>query len=139
MTPEPDDSLRAIFGEPIYTFTRRQAIEDGQLVDVTPWADGRSILGGGFKVPVAFTRALWSAVNAIPERLRGVADVRGRAHDVLWMALVACRRARHNANVTFKVILPRDAERGNTVELLANCGPDDDGKPCVTIGFGCDF
>lgn len=37
MTPEPDDTLRAIFGDPIDVYTDAQALDDGALVDIAPW------------------------------------------------------------------------------------------------------
>src|SRR4051812_27741843 len=42
----------AVFGEVIFAYTRKQAIEDGVLVDVTETAKE-----AGFKIPVALTRA----------------------------------------------------------------------------------
>jgi len=39
-TPETHypDPLRGLFGDPIYIYTRQQAIGDGVLVDVSDWA-----------------------------------------------------------------------------------------------------
>ena len=37
MTPESDDTLRAIFGDPIDVYTDAQALDDGALVDIAPW------------------------------------------------------------------------------------------------------
>ena len=79
------------FGEPIHAYTRAQAIADGVLVDVTRQASPAE-MHGGFTVPVAVTAALWSAIEAIPDSLAGIADARGRLHDVLWMASLAARR-----------------------------------------------
>ncbi len=79
------------FGEPIHAYTRAEAIDDGVLVDVTRQASPAE-MRGGFTVPVALTAALWSAIEAIPPSLQGIADARGRLHDVLWMASLAARR-----------------------------------------------
>ena len=38
MTPEPDDTLREIFGPPIDVYTDAQALGDGVLVDIGPLA-----------------------------------------------------------------------------------------------------
>lgn len=78
------------WGEPLHRYTRAEAIADGVLVDVTPEATAGML--GGFSVPVAITAALHEAIAAIPPALEGLADVRGRLHDVLWMANVALRR-----------------------------------------------
>ena len=47
-------SLQDYFGAPISVYTRRQAIDDGVLVDVTKWANE-----AGFKLPAVVTRAVW--------------------------------------------------------------------------------
>jgi len=56
----PPDPVREFFGEPIHTYTRKQALEDGVLVDVTPRAQGL------FRVPVAITAALMGEIESIP-------------------------------------------------------------------------
>jgi hypothetical protein len=127
----------------VHAYTRRQALADGVLVDVTQQASPAEMLGG-FVVPVAITAALWSAIEAIPPRLAGIADVRGRLHDVLWMAALEARRRRHGprdggAGATFTIHLPTAASRQRRRQLRVEVGPDDDGMPCVTIGFPEDF
>ena len=127
-------------GDPIHTYTRAQAIADGVLVDVTEWASADRGFLGGFEVPVALTGPLWAAIEAIPASATG-ADVRGRAHDVLWMASLACRRrgdvprdARH-----FVVILPSRGTRKRNRVLRVESGPGDAGEQVLTIGFPEDF
>ena len=121
--------------EIISMYTRAQALEDGELVDVSRWASPKEMMGG-FKVPVAMTRALWAAVEAIPDALEGIADVRGRAHDVLWMARCALAgSARRN----FRVVLPVAGSRKKEAQLVVDLGPGDTGEPVVTIGFPDDF
>jgi hypothetical protein len=58
----------------------------------------------GFMCPVAVTAAVWKDINAIPPRLEGIADVRGRAHDVLWMAALAAREG-GGTEATFTVLM----------------------------------
>lgn len=136
------------FGEPIHAYSRADALADGVLVDVTRQASPAE-MHGGFTVPVAVTAALWSAIEAIPSGLRGNADPRGRLHDVLWMAALACRRGvtscaffasfagSHGAD--FQVHLPYAGTRRRVQTLRVEVGPDDHGAPCVTIGFPEDF
>ncbi len=79
------DPMLEFFGEPIAIYTRAQALADGVLIDVTPWAQK-----SGFRVPVAFTAALWALVQG--EDVATAADSgRGRAHDVLTLASFAVR------------------------------------------------
>lgn len=48
------DILAEVFGEVISSYSRKQAIEDGVLIDVTEAANQL-----GFRVPVAMTSAAW--------------------------------------------------------------------------------
>jgi hypothetical protein len=124
--------------EILSAYSRTQALSDGTLVDVTEWASGETGFIGGFRVPVAFTGAVWAAVNHIPAELAGFEDVRGRAHDVLFMASLAARRNPAAARITFQVILHEPGE-ADKVTLVCACGPGDDLEPVITIGFPSDF
>ena len=126
------------FGDPIHAYSRAQAIADGVLVDVSREASPTGMLGG-FAVPVAVTAAVWSTIESIPPSLAGIADARGRLHDVLWMATLAARRHRGDASVPFLVHLPSCGTRKRTVRLVVAIGPGDDGEPVVTIGYPEDF
>ena len=97
----------AFYGEPISTYTREQAIEDGTLVDVTEWGSADKGFIGGFKCPVAFTRTVWN-LTEVPKGNTHESQ-RGRAHDVLWMASLHLRSAlRHDDTfAVFKVIIGR--------------------------------
>lgn len=123
--------------EVISTYTREQAIEDGVLVDLTEWASAEKGFLGGFTCPVAVTAALWGAIEAIPASLKGIADVRGRAHDVLWMASLAVRamQKRGVEDACYKVILPRTGTRKrNTILRIAFNKYEG-----FTVGFPEDF
>lgn len=124
--------------ELVHAYARAQALADGVLVDVTEAASPAGMLGG-FTVPVAVTAALWSAIEAIPKGLAGLADVRGRLHDVLWMARVAAQRLHRESSGTFGVLLPTQGSRKRLQALRIEIGPNDLGGPCVTIGFPEDF
>lgn len=131
------DTMTAIFGEPISVYTRAQALENGQLVDLTSWASsGPDGMLGGFSVPVAVTGALWGAIESIPKSQRHQ-DIRGRAHDVLWMGSLAARAMARDRvrDGYYKVILRSRGTRKSTRQLWINLGHDDAGAPCVTIGF----
>jgi hypothetical protein len=58
MQNQPDN----FWGEPIFRYTRAQAIADGVLVDLTTTIDDKGQLlcqQAGFKIPVAVTRTAW--------------------------------------------------------------------------------
>ena len=116
--------LQEMFGEPISVYTRAQAIEDGVLADVTGWS--REV---GFTCSTVMTAKLWGAVEQCPAGQ----DVRGRAHDVLWMAALALRRQLKNggADCLFDVLLRVGRSQKQTLRVVA----DGDG---VTIGFADD-
>jgi hypothetical protein len=114
-------------GAPIISrYTREQAIEDGFLVDLSE-ATGTEI----YKYPVAFTRELWTLVEAGAGK---DPDVRAaRIWDVCYMS-AKFHKAITPERVAFKVKIGRQ-----TPLLWAECGPADDGSPCVTIGYPEDF
>jgi hypothetical protein len=82
--------LTEFFGEPIHSYTRHQAIEDGVLVDVSEMARE-----AGIRFSVAVTRRLWDEW-IVPDAASADAgqDQQGRLWDVLWMlrAATCCRR-----------------------------------------------
>ena len=114
----------------IYSYTRKQAIEDGVLVDLTEWSSET-----GFTIPVACTVAVWNQYIVPPE---GTVELgqseRGRSHDVLWMLWNAIRRAKAGGDrLMFSVIFLNAKKRQQTVQLKAICGPGDDGEPVLTV------
>ena len=113
----------------IHQYTRRQAIEDGVLVDLTSWAKET-----GFTIPVACTAAVWNQ-HIVPPR--GTKDLgqseRGRAHDALWLLFVAIKRSRGGDRLRYEVMFLQATNRHETVQLKAICGPGDDGEPVITI------
>lgn len=121
----------------ISSYSREQAIEDGFLVDLTEWASSDKGFHGGFTCPVAVTQALWIAIEAIPQSLTGIADVRGRAHDVLWMASLAVRSmiARDIHDGQFRVILPSRGTRKRNRTLRVSFHEAEG----FTLGFPEDF
>lgn len=120
----------------ISRYTREEAIDDGALVDVTEWASAKTGFMGGFTCSVVFTRALMTAVEAIPTAAKGMQDIRGRAHEVLFLSSLAlCGATKRGENLAhFRLTLPRAGTRQKLVILRVVA--DDDG---VTIGFPEDF
>ena len=116
----------------IACYTRAQAIEDGALVDVTEWASNKTGFIGGFTCPVAVTAAVWADIENIPASKRWQ-DVRGRAHDVLFMASLAIRGAfnRNEDRALFRVILHLEKSSEQIYKIMA--GPGDEGECVITI------
>ena len=129
------------WGEPIYAYTRAQAIEDGQLVDVTGQPDA-NIAGMprevGLRYPVALTIAAWDRYVEIPKAAPWQ-DIAGRLWDVLYMLGQASKRKRGTgacAEILFQFMAtPNEGRKSAAVlsTLKAVCGPGDDGAPVLTI------
>ena len=132
-----------IFGPVVFSYTRKQAIEDGVLVDVTKTAKE-----AGIKLPTAITQAVFADYVAVTPELEGQQDESGRLWDVLWMLSHAIRSgAIQGDRGTFELIVVKPDKgdwRSNEkafegsrtrrlVTLKAVCGPADDGAPCITI------
>lgn len=127
------DSLEDFFGEPIHTYSRACALEDGVLVDVTSTARE-----AGWRWPVAVTAALWQELQTIPAKAQWQ-DWKGRLWDVVWMAAQAAKRSRGGDRIVFELLLTREGTNRKYVQLLAHVGPGDTPEPVVTIGFPEDF
>ncbi|CAN5465732.1 hypothetical protein BH09VER1_BH09VER1_25910 [soil metagenome] len=125
--------LSSVFGPLISSYTRAQAIEDGNLVDVSETARE-----AGFRFPVALTAACWSVVETIPKR-HSYQDVKGRLWDVLYIASLAVRKSKAESRIVFELILHRQGSRRKLCQLVCDCGPGDQGEPVITIGFPEDF
>lgn len=110
----------------IHVYTRREAVADGVLVDVTQLARQ-----AGFCVPVAVTAAVYEGVVKVPPGA-DYTDETGRLWDVLNCCRVAALGSRSSSSeLAFEVLV--QYERQRKVSLKSVCGPDDDGRPCVTI------
>lgn len=130
--PQAVDSMTEIFGEPIHTYTREQAIADGFLVDVSETARE-----AGFRFPVAMTSAAfadcveWTDADTKRQTYQ---DEAGRLWDVIWMASRAARRG--GSETRFQLYrVPRGGrgQRPRIVSLKMLCGPGDQGEPVITI------
>jgi hypothetical protein len=116
----------------ISCYTREQALADGELVA----ADPKLAAEAGFKVPVAYSRAVYA--DCIEWKRGGAQDETGRAWDVLYMAGLFARRAGGRSRFEFTVYrVPGTgrARRPTPVTLIADIGPGDTGEPVITIMF----
>lgn len=120
--PGPDDTV-------IATYSRKQAIEDGNLTDVSELARE-----AGFKVPTALTRGAWLRCVAVPEGVCGQ-DETGRLWDVLNILRYSAYANLDGSTLLFRVCVRYGNAESDceVVDLKAVCGPDDDGRPCLTV------
>ena len=121
------------FGETIYAYTRTQAIEDGELVDVSKMAKE-----AGFRVPVAVTRSVWGQYIEWTDNdtdKQTIQDQPGRLWDVLWMLRFAYLSNKSEFLIYTLHIVPRDghSKKPVLVKLKAILGGGDEGEPVITI------
>ena len=114
--------------EVVHSYSRKQAIEDGILIDVTKTASE-----AGFRYPVALTAAVYGPYVEVPDSVSGQ-DSDGRLRDVLWMLLNAIRRAGGTDRVPFDVhVRNSDRHPPELVRLVGHCGSGDDLEPVITV------
>ena len=115
--------------EPIHSYSRQQAIEDGVLVDVSIMAKE-----AGIKYPTTVTRRVWDELVVPDEDSRKEGQCEpGRMWDILWMLRMTIQTGESGSEVKFPVIFTAAGNRRTTVTLKSICGPNDDLSPCITI------
>src|ERR1039457_1455316 len=131
-----------VFGDVIYSYTRKQAIEDGVLVDITEMAKE-----AGIKYPVAITSTAFFGYVA-PDPMPPGQDLKGRLWDLFTMFKLAAKRT-DGPELLFKVQFVLNGIRMGPAErpvkniddtwklvevtLQAVCGPGDDLAPVITL------
>lgn len=120
-----------LFGEVIFAYSRAQALEDGVLVDITPYASGC------FKYPVAVTSALWELLEVKPDNrfyacesyLAKLAESTSRK---IATMLLSFRLATVNPVNSDSLVFPWNFDSVD-INLRAVCGPGDNPSPVITI------
>ena len=121
-----DDVITEFFGAPIAVYTREQAIEDGQLVDVSTLARE-----AGLMCPVAITRAAYDEYVVPSARDAELGqDLTGRLWDVLVVLKVTARQGGQEIEFAPRMRLNG---RLRVVWLRAVIGPGDTPEPVITI------
>lgn len=119
----------------ISSYTRAEALADGQLIDVTETAKE-----AGFRLPVAITCAVWADCVAWGEaekaRKGTCQDENGRLWDVIYMAFRAAESNRNASRIQYEIHrVPREGKgvMPRRVFLILDIGPGDSGEPVLTI------
>jgi hypothetical protein len=117
--------------DPIYRYSRADALRDGVLIDVSTVARE-----AGIRYPVALTCAAWGRCVAVPPGVE-CQDETGRLWDVLFLLRLAAGRSDGGPEVRFGVHVRNDNRERTPplVRLKALCGPGDAGEPVVTVMF----
>ena len=144
----PQSEMERLFGEPIHVYTRKEAIDDGVLVEVL-YATSRET---GIRFPVAMTREVYERYVALPEDYKGCQDEEGRLWDVIYMLAFKIRtmRDRSAASIEYQLNVRNPVGRGQDqhnmnegqvpddpdlrlVTLKCLVGPGDDAEAVMTI------
>jgi len=125
--PEAD-----FFGPAIYTYTRKQAIDDGVQMQVPPAIAEEA----GFKFPVFLTDTVFAECVKVPDGVT-CQDEEGRLWDVLTMLHHAIRNSPAGAErIPFSLhVRNEEGESPSLVRLHAACGAMDidDPQPAITV------
>lgn len=127
---ETDSASPGLFvgADVIHCYTRKQAIADGVLVDVSTVAKE-----AGIRYPTALTQAVWCKYVEVPPGVEAQ-DQTGRLWDILWMMKWAIATSRDDGDtLKFQLHVRNDNKQAELVTLKAMCGPDDDANPCITV------
>ena len=122
------DTMQEIFGDVIHAYTRADALADGVLVDISPWAQE-----AGFKYPVAVTEAVWDIIEPSEELQADGQDAVGRAWDLLTILHHGISRSADDEVHFAPLFVLKPASNAEPVAMYAKCGPGDDGEPVITI------
>jgi len=114
----------------IYAYTRKQAAQDGEQVDVSATA-----AEAGIRFPVFLTRRVFETYVIVPPKVRWQEEA-GRLWDILSMLRFAIKRLNGGGDrITYALYVANDNRRAKLVKLTATCGPldIDDPQPAITI------
>ena len=116
----------------VHSYTRKQAIEDGVLIDITDTSKE-----AGFIIPVAITVSIWNELIVPTEDvIKFGQSIEGRLWDTLWMLHVAIKSSDATDQLLFKVLYLMEGNKEPELkELKAVIGPGDTVEPVLTVMF----
>ena len=129
MNNQPENAADP-FGPVIYSYTRVQALADGEQIEVS-----KTAAEAGIRFPVFLTRTVYDSFVTVPDGVTSQ-DEAGRLWDLVWMLRFAIIHA-HPGHDRLPVALyvRNDNRAARLVKLVAVCGPldIDDPAPAITI------
>ena len=135
-TTSGPQAVQEIPAPTIFRYTRKEALADGVLVDVTKEAKE-----AGWKHPVAVTTLVheecirWTEAD-VRKAENSYQDEAGRLWDVVYMAAVTAKRTPPEADrFNYQLhVVPRPGYNTTLLQTLkCQIGGGDDGEPVVTI------
>lgn len=113
----------------IHAYTRKDAIGDGVLVDVSEMARE-----AGFTHPVAVTRRVYDECVAVPPGVLGQ-DESGRLWDILVLLRYLCQTEGVGGIKHFSLHVQNDNTGSRRKTLKAVFHHGDEGEPVITVMF----
>lgn len=112
----------------IFEYRRKQAIEDGVLVDLNQIIP---VHESGYKYPIACTDTVWNIIQRAVEDKTKCNDYPGVVWDILHMSR-HMQIAKWATGAMFEVIISGpEGNKKHTFKI--ECGPGDDSRPVLTI------
>lgn len=115
----------------VYTYTRKQAIEDGVLIDITDTTNEM-----GFSFPIAITRAVWNGY-IVPDKKLKQQSSKSRLYDVISSLYFSIYHSPATRDLLFKTVFMMADKQLNyiykTIRLKAISSAGDKGEPVITI------
>lgn len=123
-------NMTELFGVPIFTYTRKQALADGVQYDMSKIARE-----AGIAFPVFITAAAFELFVMVPEGMEGQSE-EGRRWDIVWMLRFAIQRStREQTRLPVAFYCRNDNRSPKLHKLIAEVGPVDidDPSPAITL------
>jgi len=111
--------------EVIYSYSRKQAIEDGVLIDLSQ--DARE---AGIKLPTAVTQGVFGVLSDLSTPGQ---DLKGRIWDMLMIFCLHAKKTDGEEIHFAPLFCKYGSQTPEPVKMWAKCGPGDDGSPVITI------
>lgn len=126
MNTQKSDQNQDVFGEVIYTYTRKQAIEDGcQVLLENNQADLAK--EAGLKVPVYLTSGVHDLIKLAVSNEKHCNDFAGVLWDILYMGVHGTGTMLNESLKQFQVIITSGRKKYHT--LFIEIGPMDFDNP----------
>lgn len=120
----------------IFRYSRQDAIADGVLVDISALPDLAPLIKeAGFRIPIAITSTAFQAfIEPSQHAVEAGQDIKGRFWDILVTLHFSIKKSDPRTDsIIFKFSSVTDSPKVVLCRLKAVIGPDDDGKPCLTL------
>ena len=113
----------------IFAYTRKQAIEDGVLVDIS-----ESAREAGFKAPVAVTAGVFSILEPSEALQKEGQDVKGRMWDMLSILKYEIRKSEWTDTIVLApLMIKTPGGKPEPVKMWAKAGPGDQMEMVITV------